>query len=54
MVAALLEVHHDIEKGDRLGASLVQLLKVTGQNPAVELPGVAGWEGERERGREGR
>ena len=38
MVAALLEVHHDVEEGDRLRASLVQLVKVLGQNPAVVFP----------------
>ncbi len=38
MVAALLEVHHDIEEGDGLGASHVQLLEVPGQNPPIELP----------------
>ena len=38
MVATLLEVHHDIEQGDGLGTSLVQLLKVPGQNPAIEFP----------------
>ena len=53
MVAALLEVHHDIEKGDWLGASLVQLLKVSGQNPAIEFPvSMRGRRGEeREEGR---
>ena len=38
MVAALLEVHHDVEEGDGLGAALVQLVKVLGQDPAVVLP----------------
>ena len=38
MVAALLEVHHDIEEGDGLTASCVQLLKVPGQNPLVDFP----------------
>ena len=37
MVAAFLEVHHDIEQGDRLGTTCVQLLKVLGEDPAVEL-----------------
>lgn len=38
MVAALLQVHHDIEEGDRLCATSVQLLKVAGQNPTIVLP----------------
>ncbi len=37
MVAALLEVHHDVEERDRLGATHVELIKVPGQNPAVIL-----------------
>lgn len=37
MVTALLEVHHDVEERDRLGASCVQLLKVLGEDPAVVL-----------------
>ena len=40
MVAALLEIHHDVEEGDRLGASRVQLLKISGQDPAIVLPGM--------------
>ena len=58
MVAALLEVHHDIEKGDWLGASLVKLFKVSGQNPAIEFPvsmrGRRGEEKEEEERVEGR
>ena len=35
MIAAFLEIHHDIEQGDGLGTSLIQLLKVPGQNPTT-------------------
>lgn len=38
MVAAFLQVHHDVEEGDRLGTASVQLLKVTSQNPSIVLP----------------
>lgn len=38
MIAALLQVHHDIEQGHRLGASSVQLLKVPRQNVPIKLP----------------
>ena len=37
MIAAFLEIHHDIEQGDGLGTSLIQLLKVPGQNPTIVL-----------------
>ena len=39
MVAALLEVHHDVEQRDRLSTTSVQLLKVTSQNPSIVLSG---------------
>ena len=38
MVTALLQVHHDVEQGDRLSATSVQFLKVAGQNPPIVLP----------------
>ena len=38
MVAAFLEVHHNVEEGDRLCTTSVQLLKVTRQNPSIVLP----------------
>ena len=52
VVAALLEVHHDVEEGDRLRAALVQLVEVLGQDPAVVLPVWAG-RGEGPGGRRG-
>ena len=39
MVAAFLEVHHDVEQRDGLCSSRVQLLEVSGQDPAIVLPG---------------
>ena len=39
MVAALLEVHHDVEQRDWLSTTSVQLLKVTSQDPSIVLPG---------------
>ena len=39
MVAAFLEVHHDVEQRNGLGASLVQFVKVTSQNPSIVFPG---------------
>lgn len=39
MVAALLEVHHDVEQGDLVSSALrVQRLKVLGQNQLVVFP----------------
>ena len=38
MVATFLQVHHDVEEGDGLGTTSVQLLKITSQNPSIVLP----------------
>jgi len=40
MVTTLLQVHHDVEERYSLGPSTVQLIKVSRQNPAIELPGM--------------
>lgn len=40
MVAALLEVHHDVEEGDGLGTPHVQLLEIPCQDPSIVLPGM--------------